>query len=319
MGPTQLHHGSRPSLGLGPPGLRPPLSQASLRPQLQRHTGQCRVPLAPSPASHSRPSPPRARPAHRASTARRLVSRPPPGPAQQVRGGGDLRVQGKGTRRGVRAHEAAVWVSGSIAQPPRPSWQDTLLPRDFSGGTVLLSVPPSWPGYYCDSSAGPVQDFSLYPCPQGYYCPLGTATATHHRCPVGTYGPRRGLRSITECQLCPAGKFCALAGLTAPTGMSWRQKRVRQWVGLRGGSQGRLRGRCFTGKLHGPGSLVKMGAEQQGVGQIFHCLPKTPYIRNTVSPHPSPESQGGWGWTSASSFKSFPGDGAPGWLNEFSA
>ncbi|CAK7320737.1 hypothetical protein VULLAG_LOCUS22832 [Vulpes lagopus] len=73
-------------------------------------------------------------------------------------------------------------------------------------------------GYYCDSTAGPVQDFSLYPCPQGYYCPLGTAVATHHRCPVGTYGHQGGLRSITECQLCPAGKFCAQAGLTAPTG-----------------------------------------------------------------------------------------------------
>ncbi|OWK00614.1 hypothetical protein Celaphus_00016675 [Cervus elaphus hippelaphus] len=73
-------------------------------------------------------------------------------------------------------------------------------------------------GYYCDSSAGPVQDFSLHPCPEGYYCPPGTFVATQHSCPVGTYGPRKGLRSITECQPCPAGKFCALAGLMAPSG-----------------------------------------------------------------------------------------------------
>lgn len=103
--------------------------------------------------------------------------------------------------------------------------RDPVMSKCLRERIVFLSVPPSWPGYYCDSSAGPIKDFSLYPCPQGYYCPLGTAMATHHRCPVGTYGPRRGLRSITECQLCPAGKFCALAGLAAPTGMSWRAEK----------------------------------------------------------------------------------------------
>lgn len=77
----------------------------------------------------------------------------------------------------------------------------------------------SWPGYYCDSTTGPVQDFSLHPCPQGYFCPLGTAMATQHSCPEGTYGAHKGLKSINECELCPAGKFCALAGLRAPTGM----------------------------------------------------------------------------------------------------
>uniref|UniRef100_A0A286XEQ6 Uncharacterized protein n=1 Tax=Cavia porcellus TaxID=10141 RepID=A0A286XEQ6_CAVPO len=73
-------------------------------------------------------------------------------------------------------------------------------------------------GYYCDPSAGPIQDFSLYPCPQGYYCPLGTAKAIHHSCPVGTFGARKGLMNISECQPCPAGKFCAQPGLTDPTG-----------------------------------------------------------------------------------------------------
>lgn len=84
------------------------------------------------------------------------------------------------------------------------------------------------PGYYCDSSSGPVQDFSLYPCPRGYYCPVGTAKAMHHSCPVGTYGPRKGLTSITECQLCPAGKFCSQAGITAPTG-------TKEGLGVEGG------------------------------------------------------------------------------------
>lgn len=113
-----------------------------------------------------------------------------------------------------------------------------------AAGTELLregtvpSIPHSWPGYYCDSSAGPIQDFSLYPCPQGYYCPLGTAVATQHSCPVGTYGPQSGLGSIAECQPCPAGKFCALAGLGAPTGTYILEGRI----GVTGGSQARLQG-----------------------------------------------------------------------------
>lgn len=88
----------------------------------------------------------------------------------------------------------------------------------IEGGALLHQPSSLLPGYYCDSSSGPVQDFSLYPCPRGYYCPVGTAKAMHHSCPVGTYGPQKGLTSITECQLCPAGKFCSRAGITAPTG-----------------------------------------------------------------------------------------------------
>lgn len=191
---------------------------AFLCPQLQHPTGPCHVPLAPSPASQSKPGTQSASPAQPASTARRLVSRPPVGSAQQVRGSDDLEVEAEWTRLGC------------CSPGPRPQ-APGLRPRaraaagtDVSGRTVL-STPRSWPGYYCDSRAGPVQDFSLYPCPHGFYCPPGTTIARQHSCPVGTYGPRKGLGSITECQLCPAGKFCALAGLTAPQGMSYRQKR----------------------------------------------------------------------------------------------
>lgn len=38
-----------------------------------------------------------------------------------------------------------------------------------------------------------------------------------------------------------------------------------QWVGLMGGSQSRLRRSHFGEKLHGPGQLVKMGPEEQGL------------------------------------------------------
>lgn len=119
-----------------------------------------------------------------------------------------------------------VGTFSSLPEQTMPS-ACQVCPRSFYCKEAGLQAPSGQcpAGYYCDSSAGPIQDFHLYPCPQGYFCPLGTAVATLHRCPVGTYGSRRGLRSITECQLCPAGKFCALAGLMAPTGMSWRAEK----------------------------------------------------------------------------------------------
>lgn len=184
---------------------------APLYPQLRHHPGPCHVLPAPSPASQSRPRPLHARPAHLASIARRLDSRPPVGSAQQVREA--VKTSGTGRGEEARSESQGGQLSGHWALV-----LEILPGLNISGG--VLRAHRSWPGYYCDSSAGPVQDFSLHPCPEGYYCPPGTFVATQHSCPVGTYGPRKGLRSITECQLCPAGKFCALEGLTAPSGVS---------------------------------------------------------------------------------------------------
>ncbi|XP_032694159.1 neurogenic locus notch homolog protein 3-like [Lontra canadensis] len=127
-----------------------------------------------------------------------------------------------GTFCPAASHRPTPCPAGTFSSLPEQTMPSAcqVCPRSFYCKEAGLQAPSGQcpAGYYCDSSAGPIQDFSLYPCPQGYFCPLGTAVATLHRCPVGTYGPRRGLRSITECQLCPAGKFCALAGLMAPTG-----------------------------------------------------------------------------------------------------
>lgn len=73
-------------------------------------------------------------------------------------------------------------------------------------------------GYYCDNQQRPVTDFTLYPCPQGFYCPPGTKRSTQYSCPVGTFGPRQKLKTVKECQSCPPGKYCELSGLAAPTG-----------------------------------------------------------------------------------------------------
>ncbi|KAM8989348.1 uncharacterized protein PRD47_016773 [Ara ararauna] len=75
-----------------------------------------------------------------------------------------------------------------------------------------------WEGYYCDNQQGPVIDFTLYPCPRGFYCPAGTSSSTQYSCPAGTFGPSQNLKAITECQMCPPGKYCEFSGLAAPTG-----------------------------------------------------------------------------------------------------
>lgn len=182
-----------------------------MRPQLQHHTSLCPVLRAPSPASQGRPRPPHAGPAHQASTARRRAFRLPVGGAQQVRG----EVNDKWEKEvSVRARGNSLGMGPGTSGSRRRWSQESQL----EGGAILHQWPLLLLGYYCDSSMGPVQDFSLYPCPRGYYCPVGTAKAMHHSCPVGTYSPQKGLTSITECQLCPAGKFCSLAGITAPTG-----------------------------------------------------------------------------------------------------
>ncbi|NXV63974.1 WBC30 protein, partial [Molothrus ater] len=73
-------------------------------------------------------------------------------------------------------------------------------------------------GFYCDSQQGPLIDVTLYPCPRGFYCPAGTSSSSQHSCPAGTFGARQKLKSLQECQRCPAGKYCELPGLAAPTG-----------------------------------------------------------------------------------------------------
>nr|XP_020649902.1 multiple epidermal growth factor-like domains protein 11 [Pogona vitticeps] len=75
-----------------------------------------------------------------------------------------------------------------------------------------------WEGYYCDNRQGPISDFTLYLCPQGYYCPPGTRWSTQYSCPSGTFGPKEKQKNVDECQSCPPGKFCSSPGLAAPTG-----------------------------------------------------------------------------------------------------
>ncbi|XP_071958738.1 uncharacterized protein [Antedon mediterranea] len=72
-------------------------------------------------------------------------------------------------------------------------------------------------GYYCDVADAPIDDYTMYPCPQGYYCPNGTEFNTQFSCPNGTYGSQQQLEDDGECTECPPGKYCFGTGNTDTT------------------------------------------------------------------------------------------------------
>ncbi|XP_071807027.1 uncharacterized protein, partial [Asterias amurensis] len=69
-------------------------------------------------------------------------------------------------------------------------------------------------GYYCNVADAPISDYTLYPCPIGYYCPNGTEYSTQYGCPEGTFGNQTLLEREDQCYDCPAGKYCDEVGLS---------------------------------------------------------------------------------------------------------
>ncbi|XP_064629299.1 uncharacterized protein LOC135488586 [Lineus longissimus] len=87
------------------------------------------------------------------------------------------------------------------------------------GGIIQPSLPCS-PGYYCRSGAKlatPRQGDDADLCPVGHYCPEKTVEPVP--CPPSTYANRTGLRQEEDCWHCRGGEFCAVAGLTTPSGL----------------------------------------------------------------------------------------------------
>ncbi|XP_022100039.1 zonadhesin-like [Acanthaster planci] len=73
-------------------------------------------------------------------------------------------------------------------------------------------------GYYCNVADAPISDYTLYPCPIGYYCPNGTEYSTQYGCALGTYGNATMLERQDQCLDCPAGKYCDELGLSSYKG-----------------------------------------------------------------------------------------------------
>lgn len=49
-------------------------------------------------------------------------------------------------------------------------------------------------------------------CPKGYFCPIGSETAT--ACPIGTFSNVTGNTDQSNCTKCGSGKFCSHRGMT---------------------------------------------------------------------------------------------------------
>lgn len=62
------------------------------------------------------------------------------------------------------------------------------------------------------------EEYAATPCDPGYYCPLGTTSATQYPCPAGTYYNLTMARDTMDCLPCPGGDYCATDGLAYPTG-----------------------------------------------------------------------------------------------------
>ncbi|NXS38576.1 AB24G protein, partial [Pomatostomus ruficeps] len=90
-------------------------------------------------------------------------------------------------------------------------------PGSFSPGTGKAQAADCQPCPAGHSCSGPgTQTPEL--CPAGHFCPPGTNSSTEQPCPRGTFGPRTGATSESDCEPCPAGMYCSAPGLSQPSG-----------------------------------------------------------------------------------------------------
>lgn len=75
------------------------------------------------------------------------------------------------------------------------------------------------PGFYCTlGSPFPNPNAIEFggPCHRGHYCPEGSTESIP--CPRGSYMPNQQAKSVSECMLCPEGRYCNDTALLEPTG-----------------------------------------------------------------------------------------------------
>ena len=70
--------------------------------------------------------------------------------------------------------------------------------------------------FYCNATFGGVENYNLFICPEGYYCPNGTRFAEEFPCAIGTFNNLTGRASQSECTACLPRYYCGQAGLTHP-------------------------------------------------------------------------------------------------------
>jgi len=137
------------------------------------------------------------------------------------------------------------------------------------GRSACLTCPA---GFYCINNAQTPTD-----CPQGHFCPSGTGT-TIPSCPPGTFTDQFGLDKLSECALCPGGKYC-LGGGASPDGNCIAGIYCKSGAKLPNGTvyTGGEFGACPTGKYCPEGSTVPKSCPRgtfnsvSGSGNLDNC------------------------------------------------
>ena len=79
--------------------------------------------------------------------------------------------------------------------------------REMKDRSACLNCPP---GYLCNEAA--ISDMSRFPCPVGSYCVEKALDAID--CPPGTYRNTINGQSVSDCFVCPGGKYCGNGTVT---------------------------------------------------------------------------------------------------------
>ncbi|OEH77833.1 hypothetical protein cyc_01966 [Cyclospora cayetanensis] len=115
---------------------------------------------------------------------------------------------------GSSSPTASIAPAGSFA-PEGSATAEACRPGTWSAKAGAASCDLCPAGYYCDE-AGLHLDHPPKDCRKGMYCPEGSVF--HTNCPPGTYNPEQNGKSIDDCRMCPAGKYCQTEELEQPSG-----------------------------------------------------------------------------------------------------
>ncbi|ETO67181.1 hypothetical protein F444_15794 [Phytophthora nicotianae P1976] len=119
-----------------------------------------------------------------------------------------------------------------------------------AGESIDHACAPCPEGYYCEMGTTPL---TRQICPAGFFCPEGTKRASQNPCPAGTFNPNQGQKSSDVCQICPAGSYC-------PTGSSQPQPCPQGYYCLEG-TRTVNQYPCPAGTFSGPQTGLTIGSQ----------------------------------------------------------
>ncbi|KAJ7990480.1 hypothetical protein DPEC_G00300750 [Dallia pectoralis] len=89
-----------------------------------------------------------------------------------------------------------------------PCLQGHYCSNDTTSEEVMLNVMVCPAGLLCSQGLAREPQRSAVLCPRGFYCPGGGIDPNPIPCPHGTFSRQPGLRDLSECTVCPVGKYC---------------------------------------------------------------------------------------------------------------